>query len=153
MFIGFLVVIEVKDSVDWRLDELRQITRILNTKLIYSPTMSFYYHICCCCIVCNSFNCFINHNSQLARFLTWQILNVLTCVKYLLAKRPRIVDCNRIVSIVSVSEPLVILIWGEGFSPLGLTHCRGQYVIFMAIFGAGALGFNSTLSDQFTYHQ
>ena len=50
-------------------------------KLIYSPTMSFSHHICCCFIVCNNFSCFIEKNSQLDRFLTWNILNVFNCVQ------------------------------------------------------------------------
>ena len=37
-------------------------TSFLNTKLIYSPTMSFSHHICCCFVVCNHINYFIDQN-------------------------------------------------------------------------------------------
>ena len=54
---------------------------VFNTKLIYWLNISFAQNICCCVIVCNSFNCFIDHNSQMARFLMWHISIVDYCVK------------------------------------------------------------------------
>ena len=55
---------------DWWLN----IFTCLYTKLIYWLNMSFAHHICCFFVVCNHVNYFIDHISQLARFLTWHVL-------------------------------------------------------------------------------
>ena len=63
-------------------------------------------------------------------------------------RRPCIVDFNIITYIGSVSEHLLIIIWGEGFSHLGFTHFRNPSEILSAIFGSGALWFISTRSNE-----
>ena len=78
-FIEYFFVVSVKDSVDCWLYELIQIKRVFNSKFICSPTMSFDQNMFCCVIVCNHFNCFIDHNSQLNMFLKWQIVTVFNC--------------------------------------------------------------------------
>ena len=49
---------------------------VFNTKLIYRLNMSFAHHICFCFNVWSHDNCFIDQNSQLARFLRWHLLIV-----------------------------------------------------------------------------
>ena len=51
------------------------------TRFIYWLNMSFAHHICCCFVVFNHFNCFVEQNSQLDRFLMWHVLIVDYCVK------------------------------------------------------------------------
>ena len=50
------------------------------SKIHYSSNMSFDDHIFYCFIVWNSFNFFIDQNSQLERFISTHILTVLICV-------------------------------------------------------------------------
>ena len=81
--IEFLVAIAVNDSVFSCLYYLHQFTLAFHTTLVYSLNMSFAHHIFCCFIFCNHFtvSCFIDKNSQLARFLIWNILIVENFVK------------------------------------------------------------------------
>ena len=66
---------------NWRLDGLFIISFHFYSTILYSPNMSFSHHIYDYFTVCNHFYCFIYHNSQLARFLTWQILIFFNCVQ------------------------------------------------------------------------
>ena len=77
MFISFFVI-EVKDSVDSCLYELHQIKLKKNksyllTKYVIFSSYVLLFHFC------TNLNHFIDHSSQLYRFLTWHILTVLFC--------------------------------------------------------------------------
>ena len=63
---------EVKD---WWFDNFT----CFNRNIIYSLKMSSAHHICCSFIACNHFNCVIDQNSQLDRFLKRHILIVYYC--------------------------------------------------------------------------
>ena len=115
--IEFIISIEVKESVIGCIYELYQFRLVFNTKLIYSLNISFSHNICCYFSVCNHFNFFIDQKSQLARFLTWNILIVDNCVKSLLRKLLCLVDSNSMWYIGLIYEPLLIIIWGEGSFP------------------------------------
>ena len=70
IFTGFFFAIAVEDSVVGFLYNLHQFPLVFNTNIIYSLNMTFSHHIFCCFIICYHFNCFVDRNSQLDRFLT-----------------------------------------------------------------------------------
>ena len=70
-----------------------------------------------------------------------------------MTRRQLFVNFNVITSIGSVANLFFILIWGEGFTHLSLTHHCDSSEIFSAGFEAGPLQFITTQSDQLISHQ
>ena len=109
-FIGFFVVITVKDNVNCWLYELLQTSRVFFKQgiFIHPPRnllIVFVLVSLFLIILIASWK-----NSQLARFLTWHILTVFNSVQWLLTKWPCIFEFNIIISIGSIYEQSFILI-------------------------------------------
>ena len=69
-FIEFFVVIEVKESGAGWLYDLHQTPLVFYTELIHSLTMSFDHRVFVVSVLVIILNCFIDHKSELDRFLT-----------------------------------------------------------------------------------